>query len=560
MVLNAVAVFGATPRIRDIDIQVNLAPDGSATIREVWDMDVVQGTESYLNRENLGDIVISDLQVSDETGIVYRNIGGWDSSRSREAKAGQCGIINKYNGVELCWGVGEYGHRVYTVRYRMSNVVKSMDDYDMLHIQFISDELSSPPEHAKVTVIAPVQIDTTNARVWGFGYEGTTSFDDGCIIAESSRKFGYSSSLILLCRFDKGIFKSESVRDGLFEDYIERVMDGADFGDDEEDLSIGESIGVFLATCILFYVTLILPFTKMVRSIFNRGTVSNRQKKKLLGASPKDILWSREIPFDGNLAECYYLFKDLLGEIDSSANLSSAVILKLIYEGKLKADKNLKGDVELECLDEKDSSYDFVGQFYNLVFDASKKDQVLQKGEFSEWAKKNTSSIERWLKQAKEEGRDRLILDGVLNRSGKITDDGRKKAQQAYGFKKFLNDFTLLDERSTPEVVLWRQYLVYASLFGIADKVAKELKEINPDMFQQLVPYGSGSVDTFQTLEMVNYLRRNIILAQKLSEQEAARSYSAGTHTTGSWGGYGGHSSFGGGGGFSGGGHGGGVR
>ena len=43
-------------------------------------------------------------------------------------------------------------------------------------------------------------------------------------------------------------------------------------------------------------------------------------------------------------------------------------------------------------------------------------------------------------------------------------------------FKKFLNDFGRFDEKELPEITLWERYLVYASIFGIADKVCKTMK------------------------------------------------------------------------------------
>ena len=45
-----------TPEIRDIDITLTLQPDGSALIRERWDVCAADGTEWYLVRGNLGDI------------------------------------------------------------------------------------------------------------------------------------------------------------------------------------------------------------------------------------------------------------------------------------------------------------------------------------------------------------------------------------------------------------------------------------------------------------------------------------------------------------------------
>jgi uncharacterized membrane protein len=42
-------------------------------------------------------------------------------------------------------------------------------------------------------------------------------------------------------------------------------------------------------------------------------------------------------------------------------------------------------------------------------------------------------------------------------------------------FKKFLNDFGNFKEKDLPEVKLWERYLVYAVIFGIADKVEKAM-------------------------------------------------------------------------------------
>ncbi len=43
-------------------------------------------------------------------------------------------------------------------------------------------------------------------------------------------------------------------------------------------------------------------------------------------------------------------------------------------------------------------------------------------------------------------------------------------------FKKFLLDFGRFDEKELPEIELWERYLVYASIFGIADKVSETMK------------------------------------------------------------------------------------
>lgn len=44
-----------------------------------------------------------------------------------------------------------------------------------------------------------------------------------------------------------------------------------------------------------------------------------------------------------------------------------------------------------------------------------------------------------------------------------------------------MEDFSMLDEREVPELILWEKYLVYATTFGIADKVLEQLKVKYPE-------------------------------------------------------------------------------
>ena len=57
----------------------------------------------------------------------------------------------------------------------------------------------------------------------------------------------------------------------------------------------------------------------------------------------------------------------------------------------------------------------------------------------------------------------------------------REEYQEEYkniiGLKKYLEDYSMIKQRYPIEISLWDRYLVYASLFGIADKVSKEIKE-----------------------------------------------------------------------------------
>ena len=71
----------------------------------------------------------------------------------------------------------------------------------------------------------------------------------------------------------------------------------------------------------------------------------------------------------------------------------------------------------------------------------------------------------------------------VLYKKNNIyTEKGLEEKAKWIGLKNFMNDFSLLNEREIPELALWDKYLVYATAFGIADKVIKGLKTKYPQL------------------------------------------------------------------------------
>lgn len=63
-----------------------------------------------------------------------------------------------------------------------------------------------------------------------------------------------------------------------------------------------------------------------------------------------------------------------------------------------------------------------------------------------------------------------------------LTQAGSDEKAEWKGLAKFMEDFSLLDEKELPELVLWEKYLVYATAFGIADKVIEQIKAKYPEV------------------------------------------------------------------------------
>lgn len=79
-----------------------------------------------------------------------------------------------------------------------------------------------------------------------------------------------------------------------------------------------------------------------------------------------------------------------------------------------------------------------------------------------------------------------LILNMKITTSfNGFTQKGVNEQEEWRAFKKYMEDFSYLNEKEVPELVLWEKYLVYATAFGIADKVLKQLKVKYPELNNQ---------------------------------------------------------------------------
>ena len=541
------ALLLAAPRlsaseVSDINISVRLQKDGSAQIREVWTVDIHDGTEWYLVRENLGDIRIQDLRVRDENGNVFENVGKWDIDWPMSRKAGKCGIVTKKDGYELCWGLGTHGEHVFTVEYTMTNVVKTLSDYDALHFQFVSPGIQPRPQHVRVKISSDLaEFGEENAAIWSFCYEGTIHFVNGTIVAETDAPFtGDKYSVIILARFDKGIFASPSIQDKSFEDLKETAFYGSSYEEflkkQKQERFLGRIAGILAGL-----------FAVLCGFVINRST-RNRNRKMFGVDKIKDIGYERDIPFGGNIAETRYVLAKCYRNVQEK-DVASAMILKMIKNGQIVLNRDGGKKALLAFKDNPDMSTlsSSEQELYEMIKEASGGDLVLQNREFSQWSRKkaNAKRVSDWVMGLGSAGLEDLQNDGYIAR-GSYSPEGQLNARRAIGFKNYLKDFTIIGERKSEEVALWQDYIIFGALYGMAEKVAKDLKDIDPKAFEEVVGYD------YPTLRNALYISNNM----------SSSIMSTVTHaqSIGSVRGGGGFASFGGGGGFSGGGFGGGAR
>ena len=535
--LASATTLWARPQLRNLDIQVVLARNGDAYITETRTMDIDnEGTECYIVIGNLNGSEVRDLRVSDESERDFTQLDDWDIEASRSYKAGKCGIVTKRDGYELCWGLGDSGSRTYTTSYTVTNLVKGYDDADGFNYMFVAQGISPSPDHVKVTIMPEdtVKFSVENTKIWGFRYRGDINFMNYRVVAESSEPFESRSAMIVMCRFDKGLFEPKDIRDDSFESVKEHALDGSDYTDDEEWTKEDTFILISLILGILALPTIGLCWYLIYVW---------RARRKV----NKNLMWYREIPYDGNLQRVNDVLNAYSYFSTDYNNLLSACILKLINLGAITIEQkqNSKGKIVqsfvIHNLKQADSQPQLLKQVHN-IFKQAAGDPVLEPNELKAYmrSKYNQSITDTFI--------------NTLHTKTSISQykDEAEEVRQVFGLKKFLKEFSLIDERHVAEVSLWKDYMIFATLFGIADQVIKDMKKINPEYFnmdkvaQQMAD--DMTLPTIYSTMHSSTSRAAMSKAQREAEREARTS------------GHGGHSSWSGGGGFSGGGFGGGVR
>ena len=537
MLASATSLF-ARPQLHKLDIRVVLSHNGDATITETRYMNIdSEGTECYIGLGGMGQSEVRDLRVIDETGREFENVGSWDIDRSRSWKEGKCGIVTKHGGYELCWGLGESGERTYITSYTITGLVRSHPDADAIRHVFLDADVSPKPDKAYLTIEAEedsVFLTEENSGIWGFRFGGELGYDNGKMVAYNTESFGRSGALYIMCRFDKGLFEPWYQEEETFETKKEQAFEGSDYVGGYGDGSSDEGFWAFVMMVIGFFV---MP---IVGGLWYFIYVWRARKKAF-----KDLLWYRDIPLKGNLQQANDMLNAYKYVGTDYNNLLSACVLKLINMGAISIESRLnsKGKTEQNFVMHELPNYGeqplLLRKIHNIFKTAAGSDTILEPRE-----------LKSFMRSTKNESITDSFIDTLHTKTGiRAYKDRLEEVRQVFGLKKFLQEFTLLDERHVHEVALWKDYMIYATLFGIADQVIKDMKKINPEYFN--MDQVANQMADNMTLPMIYSTLHNS--TSRAVANKAAREARASGH--------GGHSSWGGGGGgFSGGGFGGGVR
>lgn len=532
----------AANNVENIRIDVTLNKDGSALIEQEWRGTFFEGTECYYEFICDEFLEIEDFKVS-MGNREYKTLGSWDVTASFSEKAYKCGL--NYIGrdtYEVCWGISDYGGNTYKLSYTVKNMLLGYDDSDGFNFRFINPGMNTGPTDARITfrMADGTPITDENCNIWGFGYDGDIVFNNGFVEGYTLYPLSYSNHMTIMMQFEKGLFDPTSFISEDFETEVkEPAFDGSYYDDYEEGFDIFAVITVLMIVLVFGSVAVGLTW----------AIVQKVKKNKI----EKNAQYVRDVPKeDINVA---YSLLNALHDCEEG-DIISARILRLIAKGVITpVDSEDKGflsgkkvSFRINTVDENEIEH-WDKKLYAILKASAGGDGILEPLEMKLYCRDHPSILRAFLSRCKLSGEERLdelkcSKKGRYNAVTYLSEEGIKMLSDLYGLKKYLKEFSLIDERTVNDTYIWQEYLIYATLFGIADEVADQLVKVYPQLEPQVTVYRR---DIYFARTCRHYMYSNMMKTEHASRTSA--SYGSG-----------GRVSIGGGGGFRGGGFGGGTR
>lgn len=492
--LSPIRVKAATNRVDTDDITAVIEEDGDVRVTEVIHGTFKEGSENYLVK--LRGTGIENYTVSmDGKAFTYDPSAPWGFAGDYlEWKSYKYGFYYD-NDVELCWGISAYGEHTYTVQYTMKGLAHTYgEDGDGFNIRFFNDKWDNGPTDVTVKIyVEGMTLTDNNSSIWSFGFHGKQWYENGVACVDAPH-IGRSNYVTVMMSLEPGSLMDASKDTRSWQQVYSQAIEDSDYQKTKTVINILFEI----LKCFLTFGWIIVVI--VIFAIVNARKKAAR--KKLLA----ETLPYHDIPLNGDLGLIASIWQTMdfpdCDEEDVIPNLIRAYMLRMVYKGYIATynDDSGTGFRLIKSPEETGNPEDRVMR--NLY-------ELLENGNFSS----ENGLITNKTMRKREFGEEIYALGNSMSSNGMVRAyqagilpksyfHGRKKysprtnssefrnaVSQVVGFYKYMTDSTLMNERRSQEVIVWKQYMVVATVLGIADKVEDEFKMVAPK--EEYVSYNS---------------------------------------------------------------------
>jgi len=522
-----------------------LNEDGSMNVTEVWNIDIYDTNTLYKTFEldNEGYDGFSDVTVYEITENsnkkLYKKI---DEEMYHVTKGCYYGLINSNDEYEIAWGVSVDNSetRIYEINYTVENIVHKYMDCSEIYWQFVGNkfEIDCDIVEGKIT-LPDNEYLIEDIKAWAHGpLNGNISIVNSKEIKFSVDNFASGNMLEIRIATPPSLFpmSNKNINSEKLSDIIsEEIIWANEANEARERQEKYRKIADVVITlfCVAFGVFGIFKVKKYVKLIKNTPKLKPYIKLDYYREIPDG---DNSLPSDATFINSYYMEANI-------PNMISAMMLDLALKKAISFEINSKNNIKVNLLLEDSSILKNEEKIlYEYLKKIAKEDNFFSMKEMEKYIEKHITSFNKMsdqiIKETKqtqlekgnynkenEKPREKyivififsfiflvffilgiivakviytrwyilliplivmllfMILSGILmSRYSYLTQKGINEKEQWNGLKKYMQDFSLLNEKEVPDLILWEKYLVYATVFGISEKVLKQLKIKYPDI------------------------------------------------------------------------------
>lgn len=498
----------AENQLTDIDIRVDLQEDGSGTVTEHREMSMDDGTELFIVLEAMQDSELLDFSVAG-----YEEVTDWDSDDSREEKAGKYGVIDTGDGLELVWGIGEYGDNTYEVTYSLSNLVRELEDGQALLWNF--DTFSDiPAENLTMEIAGPAPFTEEDVRFWGFGFDGDIQLVNGNIIWEAAEEVDDSNDVIVLAQFQSGFFQTQASVNMTLDEQREMAMDGSTYNKEATSDTIPIILVLGIGTLAFGGGSAAVAYSLKVK---NAKEAAGQMRNGTTRLSDNKKIVYEEIPFheDDLAGIAYFLHEIGKGYFE---DYFSAYLLKWANEKRIQVVTTKKEAVFNEKFDTviQIADYETVRQRYRISFaeiaenlpldqevtyemglwvmllDAADTTGRVTDNSMKKWAKEHAKEVEEYANYLIDYSKDYLEEKGLL-RFDEVTvwgqdhevaianEEGDQLFDRLVQFDNYLEQIDLKDVQHQAARITVEEFMLWSTLYYRSAEITEQFKELMPE-------------------------------------------------------------------------------
>lgn len=579
--------------LNNLNFDATINKDGSMNMTEIWNIEIEDTNTLFktFKIDNKKYSGITDVKVTDITNNTNQTFTKIDSYMYHVTKNCYYGLKNSDGDFEIAWGVGledKTATKTYKIEYKIKDVISKYNDYAELYWQFVGNDFEISSKNIKGTIMLPGKVSNKEKiKVWGHSKDL-----NGTIYATDLNKIEFQMNNVRSGRFVeiRVLFPTSLIANtnrtyssDILEKAIAEETKWANDANKQREMkkqTINAMIigGIALAIIGAIYFATKIKKYKLVLKDLKKYEPTNK------------LEYYRELPDEkATPGEAVFLLKGLYESFETEfGKIFSSTILDLTLKKyiDLKVDENEKGkkaiqiiNLNKEITDLKDEEKELL----EFLLKAIGNEESITMNKLEQYISKHPSVIEQLITKTHKNVKKSMIQNGyfndkeykkyneylgymvlyivgavllffllplsivfiinaiycgkIQNRINVLTQTGLDQKEKWKGLKKYMEDFSLLKEKEVPALVLWEKYLVYATVFGISEKVLKQLKIVYPNIDEL------DGINTSAYLYFMYHSNFNTNFSNVINSSIASATYSSGS---GSGGGFSGGGGFGG--------------